>query len=191
MIVYTAICGSKDKPRDDIRVFSTYDKFVSPVMNAKIYKVLPHKFLDDDVTMWVDGNIFLLEPVEKIVEDFLGGADMAVWKHPERDCIFKEAEAAKGLFENIDIRNSIDEHINHYASMCIPSITLAECNVIIRRNTPTVNAFNEAWWAEICRWSFRDQLSFPVVLRNFPINVNYIVGNVRNHKYFKYEPHFH
>ena len=31
-----------------------------------------------------------------------------------------------------------------------------------------MNAFNEAWWAEICRWSYRDQVSFPYVLSKFP-----------------------
>jgi hypothetical protein len=34
---------------------------------------------------------------------------------------------------------------------------------IIKRNNEKVNRLMEAWWAEICRWSYRDQVSFPVV----------------------------
>ena len=50
--------------------------------------------------------------------------------------------------------------------------------------------FNNAWWSEICRWSSRDQLSFPYVLSKFPkLKINVIEGNARNHPYFKYTNH--
>src|SRR5437667_162402 len=81
--VYTAITGKKDALRDDIKNFqdSDFDKFTSPVMNAKIFKILPHKFLDCDISVWIDGNIFLKIPVEQLVDEFLGGNDMALFRH--------------------------------------------------------------------------------------------------------------
>jgi hypothetical protein len=71
IVVYTAIEGGKDTPRNDIAVFSGYAKFTSPVMNAKFYKVLPHKFLDYDICIWVDGNIFLNVPPEQLISEWL------------------------------------------------------------------------------------------------------------------------
>jgi len=35
--------------------------------------------------------------------------------------------------------------------------------VLIRKHTDRVKRLNERWWAEICRGSLRDQISFPFV----------------------------
>jgi len=96
-MLYTAITGDKDFPRKDIKVFSEYNEFKRPVMNAKIYKILAHQYIDEDISVWLDGNLFLKIPEEQLVKEFLGDADMAIFKHPDRDCVYDEAEAAKGL----------------------------------------------------------------------------------------------
>ena len=62
MEIYTAIVGGKDPIRTDIKCFTDYDQFRRPVMNAKIFKILSHKFIDTDLSIWVDGNIKLLIP---------------------------------------------------------------------------------------------------------------------------------
>jgi hypothetical protein len=191
--IYTAIAGDRDDFRKELKCFTEYDKFVKPVMNAKIYKVLSHKFIDADISIWVDGNIWLLIPVEQLVEEWLGDADMALWKHHSRDCIYDEGAEAKGLrYEDQErVEKDIDEQIDHYRKIGVPEhIGMGECNVIIRRNNEKVKRFNEAWWAEICRWSQRDQISFPVVLKEFPdLKVNFIEGDPRDHKYFSYKHH--
>lgn len=191
--IYTAIAGDRDGFRKELKCFTEYDKFVKPVMNAKIYKVLSHKFIDADISIWIDGNIWLLIPVEQLVEEWLGDADMALWKHHSRDCIYEEGREAKGLiYEDQErVEKDIDEQIDHYRKTGVPEhIGMGECNVIIRRNNEKVKRFNEAWWAEICRWSQRDQISFPVVLKEFPdLKVNFIEGDPRDHKYFSYKYH--
>jgi hypothetical protein len=168
-----------------------YDKFKSSNRNAKIYKILSHKFIEADISVWIDGNVYLMVDENILVDKFLGNNDIAVWKHPHRDCIFDEAIAAKGLYRDQNIHKEIDEQIEYYNRNCFPSkFGLAECNLIIRRHNNIVKRFNEAWWAEICRFSFRDQLSFPVVLKEFKnLKVSFINGNVRSHKYFKYVQH--
>jgi hypothetical protein len=190
--VYTAITGKRDLPRNDITCFGEYDWFKRPVLSAKIYKILPHKFLDTDISIWLDGNIYLLIPPEQLVKEFLGDNEMAVWKHFDRNCIYKEAVAAKGLYpEDKEYQVMIDGQIEHYKKIGFPeNVGLAECNVIIRKHNKKTERFNEAWWAEICRWGWRDQLSFPVVLSRFKDSrVNFVEGNPRNHEYFKYNPH--
>lgn len=188
--IYTAIVGNKDPIRTDIKCFTENQGFVRPVMAAKIYKILSHRYIHSDISIWVDGNITLLIPLEQLVEEWLGDSDMALWKHFHRDCIYEEAPAAQGLYEDDSYKKEIQEQIDYYRKQGFPEHAgLAECNVIIRRNNEKVRAFNEDWWQEICRWSSRDQISFPVVLARHKLKVNFIEGNPREHKFFKYVPH--
>ncbi|MEA1925847.1 MAG: DUF616 domain-containing protein [Patescibacteria group bacterium] len=185
---YTAITGGKDPDRNDITCFTSYSEFKRPVMNAKIYKILAHQYIKADISIWLDGNIFLLIPKEKLIKEFLGDADIAVFKHFERDCVYEEAEAAKGL--GGDAFPYIEKHIEFYKSINYPKHAgLYECNMIIRRHSKQMEAFNNAWWSEICRHSSRDQLSFPYVLDKFDLKLNAYEGNIRSHEYFRYEPH--
>ncbi len=198
IIVYTAIAGAKDKPRDDIKVFTEadYDKFESPVMNAKIYKVLPHKFLDYDISIWIDGNIFLKVPAEKLVDEWLGEADMAVFEHYHRKDIYWEEKMLNSTFKHRTpwVRDEVKDQIKHYEKTGVTPdrADMVMGGFIIRRNNPIVNRFNEAWWAEICRWSQRDQISLPVILKQFPeMKVSIIKGSIKNHPYLRYEDHAH
>lgn len=188
--VYTSITGGKDNPRDDIRVFGWYDKFKAPVMNAKFYKVLSHKIIDEDISIWVDGNIFLNVPPEKLVEEFLGNADMAVHRHPDRDDVYEECDAI--LKWKGDEDGSVRGYRSYLEFIDYPRHDgLYNCCVLIRRNTPLVMSFNEAWWAEICRYSTRDQLSFPVILKQFPdLRLNIIEGTPMSHPKKKHHPYY-
>lgn len=183
-MIYTAITGRKDEERKDIKVFSDYSEFLNPRMNAKIYKVLSHLYIQEEISVWVDGNIYPIVPEDVLVRKLLGKADMAIFKHPTRTNIYQEAEVCKKLY--LDPLTLIDEQIAYR-----PNIDgLYECGVIIRRHTEAVKRLNESWWAEICRYSSRDQLSFPYVLKRFPkIKLKIIEGNVRTHPYFKYIKH--
>ena len=39
---------------------------------ARHYKALAHRYIDADVTIWIDGNVRLLKPPEWIVDNYLG-----------------------------------------------------------------------------------------------------------------------
>ena len=194
IIVYTAICGGKDKLRDDILVFSEFSKFKDPVYNAKIYKIMPHKFIDCDISIWVDGNILLNVPPEQLVEECLGDADIALFKHPHRESIHWEMKWIEYQFRNSPdspIIKDCREQFEHYKSIGFPRKTgVYNCGFMIRRHNKLTEQFNEKWWVEITRWSARDQLSFPVILREFPeIKVKGIVGDIRKNPYLTYTPH--
>lgn len=197
IIVYTAIMGEKDIPRQDIKVFSDpdFDKFKSPVMNAKVFKVLPHKFLDYDISIWIDGNIYLNVPPEQLVQEWLGNADMAVLEHYHRKDLYWEAKMLSSTFKNRTpwVIDEVNKQIQHYEQIGMPRREeVVMGGMLIRRNNPIVNQFNEAWWAEICRWSQRDQLSFPIVRRQFPeLKLNIIKGSIKRHPYLRYDDHAH
>ena len=190
-MVYTAITGDKDKPRYDIKVYTGETLFVHPRREAKIYKVLFHKYIEDEYSIWVDGNFFL-KMQEEFYYDLLGDYDIAVMQHPSRNCVYEEAEECKRLLKDDPV--IIDEQIAKYRKEGYPENNgLAECNFIIRRNTPEMRRLHEAWWAEICRHSSRDQISFPYIFRD---KVKYLppvqtVEEAKSNQYYRREKHVH
>lgn len=192
-IVYTSITNGKDRERNDILTLSGYDKFQSPVMNAKIYKILPHKFLDCDISIWVDGNIYPLKSPEWMVENWLGDNEIAFFRHYKSKNLDWELKWIKYKFSRRSpISLEAEEQVNHYKKMGEPTVEdMAMGGFIIRRHTPAVMEFCEAWWAEICRWGQRDQLSLPMVLKRFNIKVNRIDLDIKKNPYLRYEDHAH
>ena len=157
--VYTANIGEKDIPRDDIECFSSYSHFKNPARNAKIYKVLPHLYMETDYSIWIDASIKLLISPEEIID--MMESDVMVFKHPTRDCIYDEAiECIKCELDHIStISNQACEYRKKGHKK---NSGLAMCGFIARKHTEEVARMNERWWAEICRHSVRDQISFPI-----------------------------
>lgn len=188
--VYSSITGNYEKVRNDIKIFpdGPADKFRIANMNAKIYKVLSHKYISSKYSIWVDGNIMINVNEQALVDEFLGYADIAVFAHPRRKCIYTEHPEARNRVAP-EFFSLMDEQVNNYRREGMPAnFGLAECGMIIRRNTAVVEEFNEKWWAEICTYTQRDQMSFPYVWWKMKdrININLVPGNVREHSYFKY-----
>ena len=163
-------------------------------MNSKIYKILAHKFLECDISIWVDGNIYLLKTPEELVKEWLGGNDIALFRHYKSKNLDWELKWIKYKF-NRQSPVSVEaiQQVEHYKKVGEPTKEeMAMGGVVLRRHVPIVERFNEAWWAEICRWGQRDQLSLPMVLRQFPtLKINRIDGNIKSHPYLRYEDHKH
>lgn len=181
--VVTAITGGKDKLKpqpyykgveyvafmdepettDQWVVRPACDKFKNPVMNAKIHKVLAHKYINTPYIVWIDGSITLKKDPRELIK-LMGEKDFAFFKHPGRDCLYEEAavcvEMGKG---NV---TEIAEQVREYARLEVPEHAgLCEMTCFARKNTPKANAAFERWWTEITRYSSRDQLSFPVAFK--------------------------
>ena len=160
--------------------------FPDPRRNARLQKIIPHKFLNSQYSIYIDGNIALCVPAQQLVEEFLQDKDIAVFRHPYRDCIYDEAKVCAR--HGLDSVRILKRQTADYKKAGYPKKAgLCECNFIIRRHTPSINELNEKWWAEYCQYSVRDQLSFPFV---FPLKeVALIEGNIRSHPYFIYYKH--
>lgn len=191
IVPYTAICGGFEEPRTDIKCFTGEGLFREPVMEAKIYKILPHEFLDCDVSIWMDGNIFLNVDPKKLVDEFLGDADMALFKHPISVTVKDEIDNIRRqprLMGNKRLMDMLDRQERSYAYWGHDELfPVYECGMIIRRNNYDMLDFNALWWSEICSHTERDQVSFPVCAKMKPVMINTIPGNVRNHPYFTYK----
>ena len=192
IVPYTAITNNKDTREDGVRIFSEYDKFVSPVYNAKIYKIMPHKFFDYEVSIWMDGNITMAKPKEQIVEELLGDADIGLFRHYKSKGVEWELYWIKYKFgRHSPVSAEAAKQVAQYLKDGMTAKTqMYMGGIIIRRNAPEVNKFNEAWWAEICARGQRDQLSLPMVLKEFPeMKLKMIELNIKHNDYFNYSEH--
>jgi hypothetical protein len=164
-------------------------------MEAKRYKILGHHFLDEDILIWTDANITMKISNQEAIKKFLGDSDLMIFKHPKRNCIYKEfAELRKCERLNDEwLQKNLKEQELYYRKKGMPTeFGLWECNFIIRRNTPIINNLFNDWWAEICRWQWRDQVSLPYILwKNKHIKFKSFDGNdIRNRNEFEYKWHY-
>ena len=224
-VIYSAIFGKRDKlldpeiinPNFDYIMFTDNEEFISdvwdirivprtypkdPTRSARIYKMLPHKFLSEyDVSVWIDGNHIIVGSIEKLVDEYLSNSDLAVYDHSKmknfgRNCIYNEARfylKKKQIGVNIRTkdRKKLKKQIRRYREEGYPEENgLIVSSVILRRhNEPDVINFCDKWWKEILYGCKRDQLSFNYVqwLTNFEFD--FIEGDARNNTTFKVVKH--
>jgi glycosyltransferase involved in cell wall biosynthesis len=181
LTVVTAITGGKDDLRPQLeykgveyvaftdlkdsqwKTYPVCDKFKRDVMNAKIHKILTHKYVDTPYIVWIDGNVTLKQDPHNLIK-LMGDKDFAFFKHPGRDCLYDEADACVEMGKGN--RKELAEQIKAYAKQSVkPHSGLWEVPCFIRKNTPKANAAFERWWVEVTRYSNRDQVSFPVAFK--------------------------
>jgi len=163
-----------------------YDRFSSARRNSRVPKILSHQFCDTEYSIWLDGNIALrIDPV-RLVEMWLGDDyDFAVFRHPERNCIYEEAINCIGY--GADDPEVVHRQVRKYVADGYPKdLGLAEANVIVRRHSDQVVEFNNTWWAEYCVHCVRDQISFMYAVKKTGLRMNLITPSV-----FTGNAHFH
>lgn len=135
------------------------DLFFDPRRNSRVPKMLSHLYADTEYSLWIDGNMSLKKTPQSLVKRLLGDNDLAIFKHPKRDCIYDEA--TRCAVAGLDDPEVIIEQVSRYERAGYAKHKgLCECGVIIRRHTPKVIEFNNYWFSEYCRGSVRDQISF-------------------------------
>lgn len=160
--------------------------------NAKLPKVLPHFLLPDyDFFVWIDGNIELTASPEALCDRFavIPNADIAVFPHRTRRCIFAESKAV--LRRSLDHPELVKSQMRAYRLDGIrPDAGLFELGFIIQRNNETARALGLRWFEQICRYSSRDQLSFPVALAASGARLEPITpGHCLDNPYMRLRPH--
>lgn len=149
------------------------ERFKSPRRDSRIYKMLPHQFVTSKYSIWIDGNIQLLKTPEELVDTYLKDHDIALFRHPSRDCLYEEAiVCAKNGLDDPEV---IISQVKKYEDEGFPKHRgLTENCFIVRRHTPKVEALGNAWWAEYTTHSARDQLSFMYAVDRVGIRLNVI-----------------
>ena len=165
-------------------------EFTDPNRNAKFHKVLSHvHFPDDEITIWIDGSVRILDPhrLPELVSR-LGEADLGVFEHRTRTCVYQEA--ATCLVQKLDDPAVIWRTACEYTRNGVGwNRGLWECSLLIRKNTEGVRAFNQRWWHHIANGSRRDQLSFDHAVRDSGVRRIAIGGTIDDNPYAFRVPH--
>ncbi len=145
-----------------------------------------------DITIWIDASVSILRPnfVEEMIQ-CLGDHPIASIKHPDRDCIFDDAEASLDTtahkYEGMLLRDQVE----HYRSEGYPAHYGLVANGVLVRNMrhELVPQIDEAWWAEISGRSTQDQLSLPYVLWKLGARAGALDVNLWRNPLFEVWPH--
>ncbi len=132
-------------------------------------KFFPHRmFPDHDLSIYIDGNIQLLNPVGELVTAFrTQGADIGLFRHPERTSLSEELDACLALGKlSVEAADLVSERMKDYETPDGPPRTPFTENGIIFRDhsAPHLDATMSLWWEEFHRVR-RDQIALPWVLQ--------------------------
>lgn len=209
MIVYTAIFGGRDSysepppgpfksvvftdnkievDRALVEIISVTPWSIDRIRKARRIKVLSHRYADDDVSVWVDGS-YTTNRVDfvSLAREALADFDVAAFRHPKRDCVYKEADEC--LACSLDHPEYILPQMERYKAKSYPERAgLWETGILLRRKSRAVDDFNELWWDEIERGSRRDQLSFGYSALKSKVSVFTIPGTPESNG-FTIRPH--
>lgn len=150
-----------------VELVAALGRYETPRMQAKWFKLAPHKLFASQDVVWVDANM------EVTYSGFARAAlasrhdGFAAWRHPRRDCIYEEAEASIGVeaqggkYDRQTICDQVDAyrkegHPAHGGLFACGTLAWDLSNDLPRR-------LADAWLTECELWSPQDQVSLPVV----------------------------
>lgn len=159
----------------------------SKVKQQRCIKINPHKYLPEyDLSVWVDAVVDIRGDLNEFISNKCADdASIFIPTHPQRKCIYKEAEACVKLKK--DTPDNINPQIKRYEKEGFPKdFGLVQSNIIIRKhNDPDCIKLMECWWNELKNGSHRDQLSFNYAMwKNPDVKVCYLDKSTCNSSYF-------
>lgn len=147
-------------------------RFDHPCLAAKVHKATPA--VDTTDVVWIDASMEITS--RSFVREALAARHdgVAVFKHPRRSCIYAEADASLGAEGQGGKYASqpLLEQVAHYRAEGHPADGgLYACGTVAwDLADPRAVELGRAWLAECERWSWQDQLSFPVVCRRLGVS---------------------
>lgn len=188
------ICFSdRSYPNADWKVVVVPPEFDDNNLNAKRFKILPHKYLEDyDASLFVDANTYFYGNLEELIKVYLSSSDFVMFKHPCRDDLYKEVATIIGHKRHSP--ELLIKQIEHYHQMGLPVKSgMVEGSFIWRKHRSSVlNIFMEEWWSHILKFSKRDQLSLGYLMWKNNLRPRVLpdtIGDSRTNIYFKKFPH--
>ena len=181
-IAYTAVFGGYDTPRTptvkskgweyicfsdrDIKV-DGWETVIVPggktprenILIARYHKIVFHDHIDCDICLWTDANIKIQCDLNVFMRKHK--TEFFTMEHPRRSSIYAESKACQHRTEQLLIRQQMEQYVSeHY----LADNGLISSGILLRRNNDNVRDFCEEWFAELDKYSIRDQLSFNYIL---------------------------
>lgn len=172
-----------------------YNSFTSR-MQARIPKMFSWQLLPDyDYYIWVDSSLTIKnkDTVKWFLEQ-LGDADIAVFKHPDRQTIRQECDFVKQKIAEKNYylfpryaNEFLEEQMN--ALVDYDDNFLIASSAFIYKNSPKIQAMFKEWWYHTSRYTTQEQLSLPYVLTKSGCKFNIIDKHYMKTPYLTYTGH--
>ncbi len=212
LVVYTALFGAHEKLLEQDVARSSSARFIcftddasltsstweichveplfpaDPRRSQRDIKIRGHQLLhESDVWMYIDNTVRLKAPPEKIVDAWLGDADWAAINQPQ-ETLWEEFEKNRELSKEVESR--LNEQLSDYSTHHRDALDSKPVwnGFFVRRNNEKVASFAELWFAHVCRYAARDQLSMMVALGQRPLELARIDAGIRNSEWHDW-PH--
>ena len=166
--------------------FSVIDNRYRDRRNAKLPKILGSILIPGyDYYIWHDSYCELQVRPEIIIDEFVKDNHIGIFKHPVRSCTYEELDC---LYER-DYPETLDDFRNFLLQANFPTNQgLFELSSFIYKNTALMQQFLLSWWEIICKYSSRDQISFPYLLKKYQVPYAVLPGSGQsyagNNKFF-------
>ena len=134
-----------------------------PARTSRHAKLQPHlAFPEARWTIYLDNKSRLLVDPMTVIDavETLPDIDFFAFPHFRRTCLYDEAKTV--IQNGFDDPRRVRRQIRRYRREGMPKgFGLIEGHFLVRRPTPAVAAFGEAWFREVMTESRRDQIAFP------------------------------
>ncbi len=177
-------CVYADRPLETIMPWEVQPAYLpspSAARNARLPKILPHLHFQADFSIWCDANFTLSAGPHELIDRYLRDADIAMFAHPCRKHIGEESTVLFDLHERnelpgLDVQTLLGQRAR-WKHMGAP-MGLWAGGLIVRRHTPAVRDFNEAWWGQFSAGCTRDQIALPMAVHETGMKIATIPGNI-------------
>lgn len=161
-------------------------------LKARLVKTFfPHLFFNNyKIYLWIDSSGLIKKDPYPLIEEYMENADILAFKHPDRNCIEKEAVAAircRGTNKEEALMQVAKYRAKGFTSAIQKTITTT--GFLFRHNNKKIEKFNMDWHEEILGCTYRDQLSIDYCAWKNDIKINYLPGSFRNNDWVKFYPH--
>jgi len=168
------------------------DKSISQRRMAKKPKTQPWNFFESDYSVWIDANMELHEDIFlKTFDKFKESKkSLGIFEHSSRNNILDEIDDVKKRLKDDPVL--LDSQKNEYQSNFgdLTKISLYQGGFIMRDHSdPELRLSMNRWQKEIDKFSARDQISFPIALRNFPKEKIFLLKKDQFRKMVKINSH--
>ena len=213
ILVYTVIIGDYDSLKDPIYIdkgikyicFTNQTNLHSEIWEirkidisnkdildyVKRIKMFPDDFIEEkyDISVYIDATFTIKNSLNRFLEDYYHDSDILLFPHPERICIYEEA--AFCLLNGVGDKDALIKQIGEYYSNGFPKDAGLYCGgIIVRRKGNKVSEkAMEEWYKEFKKFSVRDQISLPYVLKKNEVNVELVDLNIFENQFFFYINH--
>jgi hypothetical protein len=214
MVVYTAVTGHYDnvhapaikvpgwdylcftdetstaRPGWDVRALP--HEYLDQIRRARVAKILSHQFLREyDISIWIDANIGIRGDLAAFSNMALARADIAFFRHGmRRPSVAAEIQACEQAGKAPLEIMSLQYEDYRARGFTDNAGIIPETGVIIRRHHhPAVRAAMEEWWAELLKYSVRDQISLPYIVWKNALPITLLDWDLRTAPWFTYRDH--